>query len=513
MGILAKNHKTMKIVDIREVTFSDSFIGAGTFGSVELISGEVVYSNKTSRVDLFAKKTFKGRVDYEREKAINLYIRTATIKNKIECLATTIFCIDSRLELLIEYVSGQTLHDYVTEYCKVYGTLSINVLHHLLTETLNAINKLHSIKIIHYDIKANNIMVNEKLKVVIIDFSLSSRVGDKIFGYQNMTNYQPPEVAKEHIAAESIDVFSLGVCFINILRNDQNRIFDLNFNYDYAKINGDIEKGVKLYTPNDRLLFNAVKGFLLKCINKDTKERPIIKDVFLPVFDGSQNLKKHPQSFFSILKCKLVSKLWTLDETCKKIAKKYETIKQNLQAKSKECEQHTAENRQLKAQLESEKQKVSILETQLDVEKVRNFLKDDEIMTLSKQFDANMQQLHSIKNDYDAITQRNCELLDKMEILRTQSMSNNHEIDSYQQEIQEYNHMEVDSDDIEDIIINPMDICDYKMMEQSESQDQKVLDRSTEDEHLEGTIEEGTIEEGTIDEGPTSNGEMQTYPP
>lgn len=448
----------MKILDLTEVSFPDGVIGAGTFGSVELISGTAVYDNNYKKTDLYAKKTFKNVLDYEKEKSINLYIRTASIKNKIDCIAKMVFCNDSKLQLFIELIMGNTLNDYVAEFSKSYDKISINLYHNLLSKTISAINHLHSINIIHYDIKGNNLMVKPNGEIVIIDFSLSARKGDSVGAFQIPANYQPPEVTKIHVAKDTIDVFQMGVCFLNLLRNKQSGLLDSNFNVNFSQIDAELEKGIMLHTQNDRLLFNVIKPFLIKCISKSSNDRPNIKQTFLPLFDASQQIKQHPLNFLAPLKNKLTSKINELADTLKCLGKKYESLKVNVNGKSKECDQLKEENAALKLKLQNEATKRFGMENLLEAEKIKNFLKDERILELTTKiesldddYDVCMQELHNLKLDFDTMKSK-CDAQtqdkEKEDVQENQQMSN------------ECDNMEVDENELsEETSVYPLDVC------------------------------------------------------
>lgn len=448
----------MKIIDLKEVQLPNAFIGAGTFGSVELISGTAVYDNNFTKTDLFAKKTFKSFIDYQKEKSINCYIRTACFKKKIECIAQTIFCNDSMLQLYIEFIPGNTLTEYIAEYLKSYGKISINLFHHLLSKTISTINHLHSIDIIHYDIKGNNLMVKPNGEIVLIDFSLSARKGDYIGEYLEPANYQSPEVAKKHVAKEYIDVFSMGVCFLNILRNKQSGLLDSNFAVNFAQIDAELERNIMLHTQNDRLLFNVIKPFLIKCISKTANDRPNIQQTFLPLFDASQQINHHPLTFLGLLKSKLTSKINELADTLKCLGKKYESLKVNFNGKSKECDQLKVENEALKLKLQNEATKRFGMENLIEAEKIKNFLKDERISELTTKiesldddYDVCMQELHNLKLDFDSMKSKcDAQIQDK----RTEDDQEN------QQMSKECDNMEVDENELsEETSVYPLDVC------------------------------------------------------
>lgn len=392
----------MKIVDLVDISLPDSKIGAGSFGSVEIICGEAIYSNKKSKKDLFAKKSFKNVVHYEHEKSINLYIRNATIQNNIHSIATSLFHDDTKLLLYLEYVPGYTLWDYIEEHKKINSSVSLKVFRQLLLDTMSALNQLHSIGIIHYDLKGNNILVNNETRIVLIDFSLACRMGDEIRGLKHVGKYQPPECRHVHKASSSIDVFSLGVCFVNILRKYQTELFDDLYKFDFTSVNKEIEESIKILTPNDRMLFNTIKQFLFSCVSTNIMDRPNINNTFLPIFDDSQKFLPSLRTFFNDIKKKLVRKITEMHGELKNLKKKTDELKDNLLQKTDENNKIKDENNKLLFQLENEKKQKQELEKKIETEKIRMMLKDNIIFELQQQIQA-MKVEENIQESHEAL--------------------------------------------------------------------------------------------------------------
>ena len=161
-------------------------LGKGTFG-------EVYLSQKKGRKEYFAtKKMGEGKMDkFETKKYIESEIellKTLHHPNivKFEGYKKTNNC----YYVTMEFVNGGSLSDCLQKYKKKYGkAFSEEVIQHLMKQIISALNYIHSKKIIHRDLKLDNIMAsfdneNDKnnvnmlrAKVKIIDFGTAIKVG------------------------------------------------------------------------------------------------------------------------------------------------------------------------------------------------------------------------------------------------------------------------------------------------------------------------------------------------
>ena len=121
----------MKVVDLKEIELPSTSLGEGVYGKFEVFYGAFSYNNGFKKEGIFAKKVFSRCIDYENEKSINLYLRTATIKNNIDCICAAFFYYDSIYTLYMDYVAGYTLHSFIEKYKKINNRLFVGVFHHL----------------------------------------------------------------------------------------------------------------------------------------------------------------------------------------------------------------------------------------------------------------------------------------------------------------------------------------------------------------------------------------------
>jgi len=119
---------------------------------------------------------------------------------------------DNNLFIFLEYENSVDLHKY-------YFNLNINSVP--INETINiirqmghAINSLHSLNLIHLDLKLENFIINSKSHIKLIDFGTVHPLVNKETKLKSIIgtkNYIPPEIYRSAYHINS-DVWSFGVC-------------------------------------------------------------------------------------------------------------------------------------------------------------------------------------------------------------------------------------------------------------------------------------------------------------
>lgn len=124
---------------------------------------------------------------------------------------------DDCVYLVMEYMKNGSLFDYIRDYEVVpEGTAR-----RLFTELLIAIQYIHSkLKVVHRDLKAENIMLDENYNARLIDFGLCNVFDDDENQFSTKCGspaYTPPEMAKNQPYTKSMDIWSLGVVLYSML--------------------------------------------------------------------------------------------------------------------------------------------------------------------------------------------------------------------------------------------------------------------------------------------------------
>ncbi|CAK9181713.1 unnamed protein product [Ilex paraguariensis] len=119
--------------------------------------------------------------------------------------------------IVVEYLLGGTLKSYLIK--NRIRKLSFKVVIQLALDLARGLSYLHSQKIVHRDIKTENILLDKKLTVKISDFGVA-RVEplnpDEMTGQTGTLGYMAPEVLNGDLYNRKCDVYSFGICLWEI---------------------------------------------------------------------------------------------------------------------------------------------------------------------------------------------------------------------------------------------------------------------------------------------------------
>ena len=181
--------------------------------------------------------------------------------------------------IVMEYNQYGDLRNFQRNILK-RNKLSETLISYIAGGILEALNYIHiKNKILHLEIKPQNVLIDEYLNIKLTDFSTS--INYKTLNCINLpmfgTNYYMcPEVLNKRkiIASEAskIDIYSLGVLLYNLAFDD----YPYKVGEVDCKALTQIAKNIKeqkLVFPGNNRLSKAFLDFLKKCLNKDIKQR------------------------------------------------------------------------------------------------------------------------------------------------------------------------------------------------------------------------------------------------
>ena len=210
------------------------YIGKGAFGEVYLttrIGYNKLYATKKIPKKLVETPSIKKHLLDELE-----ILKTLDHKNIIKL--ETIKQSENNYYIITDYYNGGGLYDILKKYKMIYGRpFPENVVQHLMRQIIDAVVYLHQRKIIHRDLKLENLLINFeseedknnlnllRAEVKIIDFGFATRLNGSNLRYSilgspiNMDPILLTKLNNKNISYligydEKADIWSLGtVCY------------------------------------------------------------------------------------------------------------------------------------------------------------------------------------------------------------------------------------------------------------------------------------------------------------
>jgi len=122
--------------------------------------------------------------------------------------------------LMMDYCTGTTLEEYIKSKQKI----PLSATKTIMFQLLYILNQLHKQGIVHRDVKPSNILIDDTLRVYLVDFNLAKSVSldestkthskfkIKFTSPKCSYMYMPPEMNMTGVEFnESVDIFSVGL--------------------------------------------------------------------------------------------------------------------------------------------------------------------------------------------------------------------------------------------------------------------------------------------------------------
>ncbi|KAK3781256.1 hypothetical protein RRG08_065987 [Elysia crispata] len=208
-------HKTVE----EEFQLQDAkVLGEGMSGAVFLVK------NPVGKTDFAALKVFRGKresdsssssnSDHSQERAEKLFRTEVNVMRQCQHpnlmpMLNSVRMADS-LCILMPYMSEGSLN-------RIIHRLTTHQAIGYFFQIADALNYLHKKKIIHGDIKPNNVLINSVNQAVLSDFGLSKCVPNqsvKLFIDYGTKGFRAPETFEdERVCPFKVDIYALGVTF------------------------------------------------------------------------------------------------------------------------------------------------------------------------------------------------------------------------------------------------------------------------------------------------------------
>ncbi|GLT83154.1 hypothetical protein SLE2022_014620 [Rubroshorea leprosula] len=279
--------------------FSDANkLGEGGFGPV--YKG-IMHNGREVAVKRLSMTSNQGVQEFENE--VKLIIKLQH-KNLVRLLG---YCLEKDEKLLVyEYMANTSLDAFLFDATKC-KLLEWETRANVINGTAKGMQYLHEdsrLKIIHRDLKASNILLDNEMNPKISDFGTA-----RIFGVRQMEantervvgtcGYMAPEYALEGQISVKSDVYSFGILMLEIISGKKNKGFSTSdcgqSLLAYAWMLWSEGKAVELIDPN--IVNNCPKQDVLRwiqiallCVQDDPAHRPTMSSVAIMLGSKSINL-------------------------------------------------------------------------------------------------------------------------------------------------------------------------------------------------------------------------------
>ncbi|MFP4497499.1 MAG: tetratricopeptide repeat protein [Vulcanimicrobiota bacterium] len=160
------------------------------------------------------------------KKAVDRFLREARLSAKLDhpniIKIHDIGVEEDIYHIVMEYVNGSTLRELIEERSEIKD-IDINYMAEIFLDILEAMAYAHSKKIVHRDIKPDNIMLTRDGRVKVMDFGLAVLENrhslTEIGQVMGTVAYFSPEQARGDMADSRSDIYSLGAIFYEMLTN------------------------------------------------------------------------------------------------------------------------------------------------------------------------------------------------------------------------------------------------------------------------------------------------------
>lgn len=209
----------------------------------------------------------------------------------------------SSIYIAMEYMGGKSLYAIYKHLLQYGGRVGEKILGKVAESVLRGLSYLHDRKIIHRDIKPQNILLNDLGQVKLCDFGVSGEVINSLATtFTGTSYYMAPERIQGHPYSVTSDVWSLGLTLLEVAQ--------ARFPFNLGKMANTlppIELLMLILTftpelkddPEHNIVWSkSFKSFIEYCLRKKSRERPSPRQILRhPWIIGQQGRTVHMEKF------------------------------------------------------------------------------------------------------------------------------------------------------------------------------------------------------------------------
>jgi beta-lactam-binding protein with PASTA domain/serine/threonine protein kinase len=148
---------------------------------------------------------------------------------------------DGRPYIVMEYVEGRTLRDILNHEAPLPPEQALEIIEPVIA----ALAAAHEAGLVHRDVKPENVLINDRGQVKVVDFGLAKAVSAQTStATQGLligtVSYLPPELVLSGKAGPRSDVYSAGVLLFEMLTGRKPHVGDTPIQVAYAHVHNDV---------------------------------------------------------------------------------------------------------------------------------------------------------------------------------------------------------------------------------------------------------------------------------
>ncbi|XP_061360426.1 rust resistance kinase Lr10-like [Gastrolobium bilobum] len=305
-----EKEKSIKFTDKQLRIATDNYsilLGSGGFGAVY----KGVFSNGT----IVAVKVLRGSSDKKIEEQFMAEVGTVGRIHHFNLVRLYGFCFERKLIALVyEYMGNGSLDRYLFHKTK---TLGYEKLHEIAVGTARGIAYLHEEcqqRIIHYDIKPGNILLDRNFNPKVADFGLAKLCNREnthitMTGGRGTPGYAAPELWMPFPVTHKCDVYSFGMLLFEIIGRRRNLDIKLPESQEWFPIwvwkkfdagqLGELMIVCGIEEKNKEIAERMVK-VALSCVQYRPESRPIMS-IVVKMLEGSVEVTKPLNPFQHVM--------------------------------------------------------------------------------------------------------------------------------------------------------------------------------------------------------------------
>ncbi|KAI0529644.1 hypothetical protein KFK09_002198 [Dendrobium nobile] len=286
------------IADATNNFSEDNELGEGGFGPVymgKMDDGQEIAVKRLSKSSTQGLDEFKNEV---------MLIAKLQHRNLVRLLGC---CVQRQEKMLIyEYLPNKSLDTFLFDQEKKV-LLNWQIRYNIIVGIARGLLYLHqdsAVRVIHRDLKASNILLDQEMVPKISDFGLARIFGGNEAKSQTKRvvgtyGYMSPEYAIDGIFSVKSDVFSFGVLTLEIISGQKNRGYYASQNYYYL-----LRQAWRLWKEGNAMelvdetiensysvteVLKCIKIGLL-CVQERPEDRPLMSDIILMLTSNNELL-------------------------------------------------------------------------------------------------------------------------------------------------------------------------------------------------------------------------------